>query len=447
MQYLSPWVAAALLSVPTVAPRDGDDEETAIDVETLLSEIEALRERLAELEATVARDRAEEPPDSGYIDLSDDEHLSLGDLLSDDVGARAWYDRITLSGFGAAGYLDSGSVGTQPDGSFFIDSAEIHIDAEIWENVSFFTEFWLTSFFYDYDGAPITGEVYARLRNPFGSEDGKGIGMKIGRFDVPFGEEYLWWDPNKNPLILHSAAQPYGKDEGVLVYGAAKGVDWTLAAMNGNAARSMDDQPGKAFALKLAGDPSDRLYLSASGLVTGDTGASGIRMSGQPLFPVGGGGFGSTLGASPSDAVDTILYQADAIAEPTERTSVALTYGHAELDDDVDAFDRDLTWFMVEPAYRLTDELFATARYSEYGTYDDDEGYLLDGKITAFGRGLGFDASRLQRLSVGLGWTPNPFTILKAEVGKDRFELIDVSPLDARNDDRLYVAFQIVVSF
>ena len=40
--------------------------------------------------------------------------------------------------------------------------------------------------------------------------------MKLGRIDIPFGDEYLWQDAIDNPLITNSAAYPYGWDEGIL---------------------------------------------------------------------------------------------------------------------------------------------------------------------------------------------------------------------------------------
>ena len=77
-----------------------------------------------------------------------------------------------------------------------------------------------------------------------------------------------------------------------------------------------------------------------------------------------------------------------------------------------------------------------------------DEGFHFDGRIISNGHNdLGYDASKLQRISAGLGWQMNDRTLCKFEVGKDHFDLIDVSPLDAENDERLFFGFEVVVSF
>jgi hypothetical protein len=96
---------------------------------------------------------------------------------------------------------------------------------------------------------------------------------------------------------------------------------------------------------------------------------------------------------------------------------------------------------------RLTDELELVVRYSAIGTFDDDEGYLFRGKIAAQGEDLGYDSSALKRLAAGARWKVNPRVSAKVEVGHDWFDLIDASSLDAENDERLYVGFELVASF
>jgi hypothetical protein len=86
-------------------------------------------------------------------------------------------------------------------------------------------------------------------------------------------------------------------------------------------------------------------------------------------------------------------------------------------------------------------------RYSEVGTYDSNEGYQFDGVGIAEGETLGYDVERFQRIAGGIGWKANPNTLVKLEVGRDHFWLIDGSPLSADNDDRLYFAVGLVVSF
>ena len=71
------------------------------------------------------------------------------------------------------------------------------------------------------------------------------------------------------------------------------------------------------------------------------------------------------------------------------------------------------------------------------------EAIILAGGNDAYG----FDAKRLSRLSVGLDWKINPRTDVKIEVGKDRYYVIDESPLDPSDDERNHAALEVAVSF
>lgn len=48
------------------------------------------------------------------------------------------------------------------------------------------------------------------------------LNAKVGRFLIPFGEEYLWFGEGiyDNPLANYSVASPYGWDEGVVLFNA-----------------------------------------------------------------------------------------------------------------------------------------------------------------------------------------------------------------------------------
>lgn len=409
------------------------------DAQTLRSELSELRTRLEALEQ-------DDPPLSGGVDLSDEELPSLYGLFSDDPLSAPWYENFQLSAFIAGGYIDSGhNVGVQADGAFLLDAATLFVDARAWEDVTFFAEVRLSNFYIDYDSSVSVGELYARFHDLLPTDGGTGLGIKVGRIDIPFGEEYLAWDAPDNALILNSAVQPYGLDEGILLHGDLHGVGWAVALMDGLEANSFEDDASKMVAAKVYGDPTDHLHLSASALTTGETSESAFHIAGKPLTPVGSAMEPSTLGVSPSTKVETEAWQVNASLQALGRGSVSLAYGGASIDDDVSAFDRDLMWFVAEPSWRLTDELRLTARWSQVGTFDGDEGYKLDGKITAFGRAFGFDTQSLRRVAVGITWTPSPHVLLKAEVGKDRFELIDLSPFNPMNDDRLYFGMEAIL--
>jgi len=91
---------------------------------------------------------------------------------------------------------------------------------------------------------------------------------------------------------------------------------------------------------------------------------------------------------------------------------------------------------------------YTIIRYSEIGTYDGSAGHHFDGKTFAGGNAaFGFDTRRFQRLSIGLGWTPNLRVRVKFEVARDRFELIDVSTLIPDNGNRGFAGFEVAVGF
>lgn len=174
---------------------------------------------------------------------------------------------------------------------------------------------------------------------------------------------------------------------------------------------------------------------------------SAIEFGGSHIEPVGAGG-ASTAGASPNPRVSSNLYELDGRVAVGTSGELAAAIGHATVHDRQDVFDRDLTWFFVQAKWRLAPKLFAAARYSEIGTYDDSEGYHFDGKTIAGGNAaFGYDSSRLQRYSVGFGWQANDATLLKLEVGQDRFDVIDASPFVPGASDRLFFGGQLVVSF
>jgi hypothetical protein len=292
-----------------------------------------------------------------------------------------------------------------------------------------------------------TGEIYAHLHDLWRTASGDFAGLKAGRFYVPFGTETEWFRAPQNPLISNSAAFPYGLDEGVLLYGRASGIGWITAVTAGTSDRSSEDGPAKTINLKLSAQPWTDLDVSASFMRNGATRSSALEFGGSNIDPVGSNGF-STAGASPSATVAATLYELDAVVHVRHRTSLGLSFGHAAVDDAVNAFDRSFHWFRVEPRYDFTPSLFGVFRFSEIGTYDSAEGYHFDGEDLAAGNeAFGYDTRRFQRISAGLGWKLNPQSILKLEVGRDRFWVIDGSPADPGAENRDFFGLELVVSF
>lgn len=404
-------------------------------------ELQRLRARVEALEQGAGKPPA---PQGTAIDLAEDETQTVQAARADHILARPWYANIDLRGYAAFSYLDSGGTGAVDDGSFLIREASLFLDAQVWTHASVVVETWILRF-------PSTdvfnvGELYLKLDSLFAHDGGPGLGAKFGRIEVPFGEDYLRWDADETPLITYSAADPYGIDEGAELFGAFGGVHWIAAVTNGASGSGKDDGPAKLLAGKVYGEPFEDLYLSGSIMSMGSTTKSAFRFGGSAVVPVGIGA-SSTLGVSPSDDVDTTAWELDARIAQTRRASIALQFGQAYVNDDVSAFDRDLTWFEILPSYRLRDDLELVLRYSQIGTSDSDEGYIFNGKPMAQAESFGFDTHSLQRVSAGVCWTINPHFAAKLEGGHDWIDLIDVSPLDAENDERLFFGLELVASF
>lgn len=438
----------------TAIPYAGAEESTKAEVEQLKKQIELLQQQVQRIESTLSQpgDQISTPPSDTEVDLTQEEYPSLEQYDQSHVLAKPWYQNFDVSGFGAAGYYDTGDTGTKPDGGFEVKEASLFISADVWENTRFFVELQTNRLGKDDQLFTRTGEVYIHFLDLIPSVV-PSVGLKLGRFDIPFGEEYLWQDAIDNPLITNSAAYPYGWDEGILIHGQAGGIGWIAAISDGTDQRSIEDDTDKAFNLKFYGRPLEPLYLSASAMKNGDAGKSAFEFGGSHFQPIGAS-HQSTLAASPSEKVDATLLQLDLkysfLSSHTQHELgyLALSFGVAEQQDSAPGFDRDIRWFSIEPLYHLTPKTYLIARYSEIGTYDDDKGFHFDGKIFADGNNaFGYDTKRFRRLGIGVGWMPAPRIRAKLEVGRDRFELIDASPLSTNNNDRKFVGAEVAVGF
>lgn len=384
------------------------------------------------------------------VDLSDQDAATLAiDSGSSHVLSNAWWQNFDLYGFAAAGFYDTGSDGSRANGGFEIKEASLFAEATVWENAAFFAELQINRLGKDDALFVRTGEVYLHFREVTVARNWK-VGFKFGRIDIPFGEEYLWQDSTDNPLVTNSAAYPYGWDEGVLAYWDTGAWSWIAAVTDGTDVRSRDDNSDKAVNLKVSRQLSDAFFLSVSAMRNGDGEKSAIEFGGSHFEPVGAS-HASSVGASASQQIAASLFQIDAKYDfevfGARSAYVALAGGYANQSDDSPGFDRDFRWFSVEPLVSIAPNFYLAARYSEIGTYDSTEGYHFDGKTFAGGNGaFGYDTERFRRLAIGAGWNPNPRVIVKFEIGKDWFSLIDASSA-SNNGRREFVSFELAAKF
>lgn len=435
--------ATAFGTLATADSGEGASPERATDSERPASE------RVA---AQVAE--REEAATTPLVDLTGDE---LPALTANEPDApplvRPWYDKLDITGFGSAGYLDSDGHGTHPEGGFVVKESALFLEAEAWENVSILWEIQVTPELQDDRVSFETGELYAHVRDLWRSDRGDYLGVKLGRIDIPFGEEYVWGDSPENPMISHTVGFPWLWDEGLLVYGFLGGVSWVTSVTDGVMSRSINESASHAFNVKVGGRPVKPVNVTVSAMWNGDTPMSALYMGKTCFQPVGarvhGQNVPSALDASPSETVDVALLQGDATVTGPGGAALWLSLGRGTLDDAVDAHDRPLGWFAAQLRVGLPlAHTYAVARYSEFGTYDDEKGYLVGGGFLSDGRSaFGYDVRRMRRASAGVGWRPNPNTVLKIELGQDRFNVIEASPLDATSGDLVYSAAELVVTF
>jgi hypothetical protein len=95
-------------------------------------------------------------------------------------------------------------------------------------------------------------------------------GFRPSRFDIPFGEEYLYRDAIDNPLVSHSVSDMWGIDEGAELYGSRGHIDYVLAVQNGGHPSLKDGDQDKAVVARVGVEPRTGLRFSLSGMRTGD---------------------------------------------------------------------------------------------------------------------------------------------------------------------------------
>jgi hypothetical protein len=227
---------------------------------------------------------------------------------------------------------------------------------------------------------------------------------------------------------------------------------WIVGVMDGADTRAFDDHADKFVSLKLYGNPTKRLYLSASAFRNGESAESAWEFGGSHLVPVGSGGLTSSAGRSGSRSVDAYGYELDARYRLGDDRYLKLQYGSLLVDDDRSAFDRLIHYAQIEPKWnlgpRVGNKWYVVGRWSAVGTFDEDEGYAFDGKPFAGGeRAFGFDTKALYRWAIGLGYWPNPRTLIKAEYSFDDFRAIAQSPLDDEGEERDLVGVLVSTKF
>src|SRR5262249_15937035 len=142
---------------------------------------------------------------------------------------------IMISGEGGVGYFHTASQGTFPKGDFRVDEAKLFVETPVFQDIYFFSEINLMR----RESSDLNvqlGECYLDFENisKLWNRDGI-VNLRLGREDIPFGEEYIFRDAIDNPLISHSLTDFWGVDEGIELYGQVGKFSYVAAVQNGGA--------------------------------------------------------------------------------------------------------------------------------------------------------------------------------------------------------------------
>lgn len=340
-------------------------------------------------------------------------------------------DRLRLSGQGGVAFFDTEQLGQFPDSPFLVDEAKLFVEAAIIEDVYVFAEINLMQREEVEDNLQL-GEFYIEFED-VGNLGGL-FNIRAGRFDIPFGEEYLTRDAIDNPLISHSLSDIWGVDEGVEVFGSVKSVEYVFAIQNGGDPMFNDFNADKAIVGRLLARPTGSIHFSVSAMRTGDLDVlqdhySEVWFAGGFLVPLAAPGSASTISGT--------FFQGDGhLSWPGGHVHAAAGRVHYEDDDRLVDNSRDVDYYQAEIVQNLIQlnerALYTAMRFSKINA---DKGFPLVG-FGSYNRYL-YDyynlATELWRLSLGIGCRIHKNVLLKAEYSFENGEQLDGADRDKEN--------------
>lgn len=320
--------------------------------------------------------------------------------------------KLRLSGEGAVAFFDSGELGEFPNSEFRVDEAKLFVEAPLWTDVYVFTEINIT-LRDEREEYLRVGELYVDFENlgRWFNRD-RGLNLRAGRFDIPFGEEYLTRDAIDNPLIAHSLSDLWGVDEGIQLYGTIGKFNYAVAVQNGGHPSLHDYNADKAVVGRLSFDPTPWLHLSGSAMRTGDLDVeddeeSEIWLANAFIRALGDPATTTTFRAE--------LFEGDVqFTLPRGYVKGAGGYIHSD-DNDTSGADneRDVYYYYVEGVLNLSKKVYAAARFSQIFA---EHGFPLLAGSGEYGQFFVRELSTdLSRLSIGMGYRPSPNLLLKTD--------------------------------
>ncbi len=319
---------------------------------------------------------------------------------------------VHVSGEAGVAFFHTGRDGQFPKDEFRADDIAIGIEAPVWKDVYFYGEMKLLTREANTEATQL-GELYVDFENAsalWGGARGL-LGVRAGRINVPFGEEYLARTPAANPLISHSLSDIWGVDEGLEAYGRVGPLHYVFAVQNGGISRLRDFNADKAVVGRVAWEPLPWLHVSGSGMRTGELASIADNLS-EVWFA---NGFFRALGpVARTPTFQANLWEADARAR-WKSGHLGLALGRVHFDDRDPLADnsRRMRYGYAEVVQNIAGGLYGAARYSAIRA---PRGYPLAG-WGSMGRFFFSPllTERLERFSVGLGYRFGDPLVLKFE--------------------------------
>jgi len=322
------------------------------------------------------------------------------------------FGKVHLSGEGGVGLFETGSQGQFPNAEFRVDEAKLFVDAQVWGDVYAFAELNLATR-EEQDVNLHLGELYIDVEDisKLWGQPGQ-LNARIGRMDIPFGEEYLTRDVIDNPLISRSLPDIWGVDEGIELYGSVNKLSYVLAVQNGGVPDTRDFNADKSITGRLSYNPNSHLHFSVSGMRTGDLNAQKDVLSALWFA----GGFFRPIGAG-------TVFHADLVEGDAQwrwsRGHVKAFGGYIRYDDNDPTANirRDVYYYSVEGVQDLTRKFYAAARF---GQIFAPRGFPIVGEGDMHTYLFGPLSDEMWRLSLGLGYRFSPNFIVKTEYTFER---------------------------
>jgi hypothetical protein len=365
--------------------------------------------------------------------------VSNCDIVRPQSYGEDFLSRLHISGEAGVAFFDTGDNGQFPNDEFRVDEAKLFVEAKIINDIYIFGEFNVIT---REEGNELfeLGELYAEFENIGGKENI--FNVRFGRFDIPFGEEYLTRDAIDNPFVSHSLSDIWGVDEGVELYGFTKNVEYVFAVQNGGEPLIQDFDADKAIVGRFKYKFNANIHISLSTMRTGDIDVqqdefSGIWFSNSEL---------RTLGSE----VSTSKFHAELIQLDGhwswQSGHVHAGGGYLNYEDNDSAADnsRDVYYFQIEGVQNLNASQNIWYVGGRYSRIVADEGFPLvaNGNMDRYMFDNTLLTKELWRFGVALGYRIGRNFLIKTEYNFERGKFLDDSTRDGEDFFGVEAAFK-----